>query len=513
VSESTITIDLVEGEVEATRPVIEIGVTGPSAGPVGPPGPAGPAGPQGDPGADSTVPGPPGPAGATGPAGADGAPGPEGPQGPPGGAYLSAQWTFNQTITPPPVSGGLRYNATTIAATTLVYISETDRDGLDRNAGLNVAQVGDQLMVQSQQGRAVFNITSMVDSGTYRTIGVTVAEFSGTRPSASAISTVYIITAGGGGGDADKLVKESVRAAATTSLATLSGLQTVDGVALIDGARVLLTRQADPLLNGIWIAHPGAWTRASDLDATGDALVGTQVGVSPEGGSLDGSRWFVEFIGDDGHEVWQPGVNYLWWNEKPNRRQAGGATITPNGIGTPAATDHSYALGTHGHAATVGAPASLTPSSTSSAGTVDAFARSDHVHGMSGFAALPTRATAAYTTASLAAGATETGTVTLTASYRLLRIVCSAAARVRLYTTAAKRTADAARPIGTDPTGDHGLMLEAVLTAGVLALDLSPTVDGFDGKATPDGAIPVAVTNTGASAAAITTTVTWLRTE
>ena len=160
-------------------------------------GSAGATGPAGPAGAASTV---PGPTGATGPAGADSTvPGPEGPAGPPGTAYMSAQWTFNQTTTAPPVSGGLRFNATTIAATTQVFISETDRDGLNRTAGLDQMTVGDQLMVQSAQGRAVFNVTSAADSGTYRTLGVTVAEFSGTRPNASAITTVYSVTTGGAG--------------------------------------------------------------------------------------------------------------------------------------------------------------------------------------------------------------------------------------------------------------------------------------------------------------------------
>lgn len=141
-----------------------------------------------------TVSGPPGPAGVAIP----GPQGPVGPQGPPGTAYLSSQWTFNQTITPPPANGGMRFNATTSAATTSVFISETDRDGLDRTAGLNVAAVGDQILVQSPQGRTLFNITTKTDSGTYRTFGVTVAELSGSRPSASAITTVYFMTAGGG---------------------------------------------------------------------------------------------------------------------------------------------------------------------------------------------------------------------------------------------------------------------------------------------------------------------------
>lgn len=123
------------------------------------------------------------------------------------------------------------------------------------------------------------------------------------------------------------------------------------------------------------------------------------------------------------------------------------------------------------------------------------------------------RATASKTTASLAAGASEQGTITLAAGYRLLRITSSAPARVRLYTTAAKQAADLARPIGTDPAGDHGCVLEYVATSGLLSADLSPTVDGFDGKAAPDGAIPITVTNTGAGIVAIQVDFLWIRTE
>jgi hypothetical protein len=52
-----------------------------------------------------------------------------------------------------------------------------------------------------------------------------------------------------------------------------------------------------------------------------------------------------------------------------------------------------------------------------------------------------------------------------------------------------------------------------VFTAELLAADLSPMVDGFDGKSTPDGLIPYTVTNTGTGAAAITCTANWIRTE
>jgi hypothetical protein len=295
----SVTIDLESSVVEIVTftPGVVVGLPGPPGAP-------------GAPGADSTVPGP---------AGEDGA------QGPPGGTLLSAQWDFNQNTTVSPANGTMRMNATTYPATTTLWISELDRDGLDRNAGLNELATGDQIIMQSVQGRAVWNVTAHADSGTYRTITVTLAESAGTRPSAGSRTTIYIVTAGGAG--------------------------------------------------------------------------------------------------------------------------------------------------------------------------------------------LQVRDTASYATASLAAAATENGTVTLAAGYRLYAVACNVPARVRVYTTAAKLAADASRPIGTDPTGDHGLMVEFVSTSGLLTADLSPVVDGFDGKATPDGLIPISVTNTGVGATAITVTFDYIRTE
>jgi hypothetical protein len=142
--------------------------------------------------------------GPEGPAGVDGAPGADGPAGPPGTAYLSAAWNFNQNTVVSPASGTMRMNATTYAATNTLWVSETDRDGLDRTIGLNLVVVGDQIIMQSAQGRALWNIVSQADSGTYRTFTVTLAESTGSRPSASSPTTLYFATVGssssGGGG-------------------------------------------------------------------------------------------------------------------------------------------------------------------------------------------------------------------------------------------------------------------------------------------------------------------------
>lgn len=128
--------------------------------------------------------------------------------------------------------------------------------------------------------------------------------------------------------------------------------------------------------------------------------------------------------------------------------------------------------------------------------------------------AISTRTTASITTASLASLAAESGTVTLAKGYRLLQLQTDRPARVRLYTTAAKRDADAARALGANPTaGDHGLMLEVVTATGVLTLDLSPTVDGFNGDTTPSSTVYYAVTNLDTATGTVTVTLTWVRTE
>lgn len=65
------------------------------------------------------------------------------------------------------------------------------------------------------------------------------------------------------------------------------------------------------------------------------------------------------------------------------------------------------------------------------------------------------------------------------AAWMLYKVLAGAKPlRARLYASSAHRTADLARPIGTDPTGDHGLFLEVVLDAAE-ELTLSPSVHAF----------------------------------
>lgn len=121
------------------------------------------------------------------------------------------------------------------------------------------------------------------------------------------------------------------------------------------------------------------------------------------------------------------------------------------------------------------------------------------------------RQTKTLVTGPLASGATATGTVDLAGSYRVLRVTTDVPARVRLYTNAAKRDQDLARPVGVKPSGDHGRMLEVVTTTALPALDLSPTLDGFVEDGTQE--VPFSVTSTSPSGGAVTVTLIWIRTE
>lgn len=116
------------------------------------------------------------------------------------------------------------------------------------------------------------------------------------------------------------------------------------------------------------------------------------------------------------------------------------------------------------------------------------------------------------TTGLLQLGASENITVAgLGPAARLLSVSTDVPARLRVYASAADRTADANRPLGTDPTGDHGLMLEYVTAPSQLSGRLSPLVDWWNSAGGSD--LYMAVTNLDDSAAAVTATITYLRTE
>lgn len=127
--------------------------------------------------------------------------------------------------------------------------------------------------------------------------------------------------------------------------------------------------------------------------------------------------------------------------------------------------------------------------------------------------AAATRGSAAATTSSLAPAASDsTTTISLAKAYRLYSIQLSRPARVRLYDTAAHKSADTSRVYGVDPASDAGVILDFYAT-DTAAHTLSPLVDGANLETTPSTVISMTVTNQDSSTGTVTVTVAYLRTE
>lgn len=86
-------------------------------------------------------------------------------------------------------------------------------------------------------------------------------------------------------------VKASVRAVAASNI-TLSGTQTIDGVSVIAGDRVLCVGQSTASQNGIYVCAAGAWSRATDADASSEVTAGLFVWVT-EGTTYADSGWVL----------------------------------------------------------------------------------------------------------------------------------------------------------------------------------------------------------------------------
>ena len=85
--------------------------------------------------------------------------------------------------------------------------------------------------------------------------------------------------------------KASVRVATTANI-TLSGTQTIDGVSVIANDRVLVKNQTTGSQNGIYVCAAGAWSRATDADASSEVTAGMFVPVS-EGTTNGDTCWLL----------------------------------------------------------------------------------------------------------------------------------------------------------------------------------------------------------------------------
>lgn len=108
-------------------------------------------------------------------------------------------------------------------------------------------------------------------------------------------------------------------------------------------------------------------------------------------------------------------------------------------------------------------------------------------------------------------GATESAAWQIAEFFSVMKVAVSAPCRVRLYCTPAMRDADVNRPAGTNPTGDHGVIMDILLnnTTG-LSWILAPQATGQDAQATPNGQIAYNLTNLSGATADLQVALTFL---
>lgn len=131
---------------------------------------------------------------------------------------------------------------------------------------------------------------------------------------------------------------------------------------------------------------------------------------------------------------------------------------------------------------------------------------------ISATSSLATRVERGVATGAFANGSTLNTSITGFKGYLLYKVQVSHACRVRIYTDAASRTADAARAEAAPPAAGAGLVAE-VITTGAETRIIAPAATGFNNEPIPTTAIPVAITNKSGSLNNITVNLTLIQIE
>jgi hypothetical protein len=138
--------------------------------------------------------------------------------------------------------------------------------------------------------------------------------------------------------------KQSVRAASTANIATLSGAITIDGVALVAGDRVLVKDQTTASQNGIYVVAAGAWTRAVDADVWG-GLVSAYVFV--ESGTTNADMGYLSTV-DPGGALGTTAVTFVQFTGAGQILAGAGLTKSGNTLDVGAGSGIAVAADTVG---------------------------------------------------------------------------------------------------------------------------------------------------------------------
>ena len=122
--------------------------------------------------------------------------------------------------------------------------------------------------------------------------------------------------------------KQSVKAATTANIASMSGPMTIDGISLIAGDRVLVKDQTAPADNGVYNVATGAWTRTLDANAWTN-LPGAYLFV--EQGTVNADNGFLCTV-NQGGTLDTTDITFVQFNGAGQVIAGGGLTKTGNQI-------------------------------------------------------------------------------------------------------------------------------------------------------------------------------------
>lgn len=240
--------------------------------------------------------------------------------------------------------------------------------------------------------------------------------------------------------------------------------------------------------------NPGGYT--GSIGALG--FVGSAGGYNGSRGFIGytGSNGIIGYVGSQGLPGAAASVGYA------GSQGAKGDAGSPGGfVGSVGNTGSFGYNGSRGPIGYNGSQGSIGIGYTGSPGT-----------GGGGGIGLGTRSTVNGTVTSLANAATGNTTIVGFKSYALYSVLTSTAAWVRIYSSAAARTADASRSLGSDPIPGAGVLAE-VITTGNTSQAITPGVLGFNNEVPVGTNIYIAVTNYSGVTQNVTVTLTILQLE
>ena len=161
---------------------------------------------------------------------------------------------------------------------------------------------------------------------------------------------------------------------ATTANITLSGAQTIDGVSCVAGDRVLVKNQTTGSQNGLYVVASGAWSRATDADASAEFVGGKICPISE--GTVNGNRVAI-LTTDDPITLGSTALTFAMDRVVPVTSTAPldvtKAAASPGSSSEAARADHKHDVST----AIVG-----NIGTTNAEGSASSVARSDHTHAL-----------------------------------------------------------------------------------------------------------------------------------